>query len=295
MACKNIFTFHNHLNKLRREQKWFQNWLLEGYSLRQLHNISGHSIRTHKRINAYWLALTPPSLKLSFANFKYLISDGTYFHHENCIYTIIDALSGLILSYQFERAENYALAREAFSTLKKAGCEPTAITLDGNKPVLKALQDVWPNIIVQRCLYHILRQGTSWLRRFPKDPAARALRDIILTVTTISDLTLKELFLKHFVLWEQTYGTYTQSLDGHHKVWSDLQKARSLIINALPNMFHYLDDPKIAFTSNKQEGLFSIVKILFRNHRGVKKANRENYFRWYFYFKNKKNTNYFGP
>lgn len=147
---------------------------------------------------------------------------------------------------------------------------------------------------MQRCLYHILRQGTSWLRRFPKDPAARALRDIILTVTTISDLTLKELFLKHFVLWEQIYGTYTQSLDGHHKVWSDLQKARSLIINALPNMFHYLDDPKIAFTSNKQEGLFSIVKILFRNHRGVKKANRENYFRWYFYFKNKKNTNYFG-
>jgi transposase-like protein len=216
-----------------------------------------------------------------------LVADGTYLKHEHCIYSVTDYLSGLTVKYGFGARENYAMTYSIFAQLKASGGNPKAITIDGNTTVIRALRAVWPTILIQRCLYHILRQGTSWLRRFPKDQSAKELRQIFLMVTSIKNQESKETFLNRFAVWEQTFGSYVKSLDGHHKVWGDIQRARSLLLHALPDMFHFLSDPNIAPTSNIQEGFFSTVKIIFRNHRGVRKTNRDSYFSWYFYFKNK--------
>lgn len=260
---------------------------MEGYSVRQLNNISKHSIRFLKGVIAHWLMTTPPLEPFVFPQFKYLVADGTYLKHEHCIYAVTDYLSGLTVKYSFGTRENYAMAYSIFADLKANGCNPKAITIDGNTQVIRALRAVWPKILIQRCLYHILRQGTSWLRRFPKDPAAKELRGIFLMVTAIKDERTQKIFLERFSEWERRFGNYVKSLDSKHKVWSDLQRARSLILHALPDMFHFLNDSNIAPTSNAQEGIFSTAKILFRNHRGVSKKNRNNYFSWYFYFKNK--------
>lgn len=260
--------------------------------MRQLNQISGHSIRTLKRIVADWLIQIPPKLDLPYRSFKYLVGDGTYFKHENCVYAVIDYPTGLVINYRYCFKEGYHTAKIIFNEMKGLGCKPTAITLDGNPQVIRAVREVWPAIKVQRCLYHILRQGTSWLRRFPKDPVAKELRQIILTVMTIADDTAKDAFIARLNKWEHDHGAYVRALDSRHKVWGDLQRARSLLQHALPDMFHYLHNGEIASTSNKQEGLFSAAKILFRNHRGVQKANRKNYFNWYFHLKNKKFINH---
>ncbi len=264
---------------------------MEGYSVRQLHNISKRSLKSLKRIIAEWLGKKPPQEPLNYSKFKYLVADGTYLRHEHCIYAVTDYLSGLTIKYDFGVRENYAMAYSLFRELKENGCYPKAITIDGNMQVIRALRAIWPNILIQRCLYHILRQGTSWLRRFPKDPAAKELRGIFLTVTAIKNKKEKANFLNRFTVWENRFGAYVKSLDGCHKVWGDLQRARSLIFHAVPDMSHFLNDPNIAPTSNSQEGIFSTAKILFRNHRGVKKKNRNKYFSWYFFFKNKKIIN----
>ena len=266
--------------------------MIEGYSVRQLNQISGRSIRTLKRIVAYWLKEIPPHLALPYRFFKYLVGDGTYLKHENCVYTVIDYPTNLVINYRYCIKEGYHMAKAIFNEMKVSGCKPVAITLDGNPQVIQAVREVWPTITVQRCLYHILRQGTSWLRRFPKDPAAKELRKIILTVMAINDDTAKNIFLERLNEWEQAYGAQVRALDGRHKVWGDLQRTRSLLRHALPDMFHYLQNSKIASTSNKQEGLFSAAKILFRNHRGVKKENRKSYFNWYFHLKNKNIINH---
>lgn len=260
--------------------------------MRQLHNIGKRSIRSLKRIIAEWLAKDPPKEPLDYPKFKYLVADGTYLKHEHCIYAVTDCLSGLTIKYDFGTRENYLMAHSIFSDLKTKGCDPKSITIDGNTLVIKALRNIWPDILIQRCLYHILRQGTSWLRRFPKDRAARELRGIFLSVASIKDERSKTIFLKRFFDWEGQFGSYVKSLDTKHKVWNDLQRARSLIIHALPDMFHFLKDQQIAPTSNSQEGVFSTAKILFRNHRGVSKKNRNKYFSWYFYFKNSKIINH---
>lgn len=294
MNCRHVFTYRNPGNKLHRERKWFRDWIVEGYSVRQMNTIGGRSVRALKRVIAHWLSRLPPEQPLPFGRMKYLVADGTYLRHEVCVYAVTDRESGLVAAYRFDERENYAMARSAFDGLKARGCEPAAATVDGNRQVMRALRDVWPGIVVQRCLYHILRQGTSWLRRFPKDPAAAELRRIFLGVTAIADRRTKAAFLRRFRAWERRYGGYVRSLDGRNKVWGDMKQARSLMLRAIPDMFHYLDDPGIAPTSNMQEGLFSTAKILFRGHRGVSKKNRAAYFAWYFYFKNEKIINRFG-
>lgn len=291
-GCKRSFVYRNRLNKLYQEKTWFDKWLIESYSVRQLNQISKRSVRTLKRVIAHWLKEVPPNLALSYRSFKYLVGDGTYLKHENCIYSVIDYPTGLVIDHSYGFKEGYLTTKAIFSRMRVCGCRPVAITLDGNSQVIRAAREVWPTIIVQRCLYHILRQGAAWLRRFPKDQAAKELRQIILTVTGITDNYGKEVFLDRFHKWERTHGVYVQALDSRHKVWGDLQRARSLLRHALPDMFHYLNNRKIASTSNKQEGQFSAAKILFRNHRGVKKTNRKSYFNWYFHLKNKNIINH---
>lgn len=64
-------------------------------------------------------------------------------------------------------------------------------------------------------------------------------------------------------------------------VFSDLKRARSLLLAALPDMFHYLDDPAIPKSTNALEEYFARLKHKYRQHRGLAPPHRSAYFRWY--------------
>lgn len=191
-----------------------------------------------------------------------------------------------VIANSYDIRENYGSALKIFQPLKDNDIEPIAITIDGNLSIIRALKTVWPNIIIQRCLTHIQRQGLSWLRRFPKLQAAKDLRYLLTGITEIKDYEQKQNFINQFNKWEKRYGKFVLSLPSADKVYSDLRGARSLVIHALPDMFHYLDNLNIATTTNKIEGYFSRLKIIYRLHRGLSKKHRQNYFNWYIYFKN---------
>ncbi|MCK4553939.1 transposase [Candidatus Parcubacteria bacterium] len=199
---------------------------------------------------------------------------------------VIDNLSNQTVASRYCVRENYVTAYSIFKELLDKQADPIAITTDGNTSVIRAIKRIWPNTITQRCLVHIQRQGLSWLRRYPKSQAARDLRLLLLTVTNIKDHKQKQIFISDFNNWEKRYRKFVLSLPSSDKVYGDLQRTRSLIVHALPNMFHYLEDSNIAPTTNKIEGYFSRLKELYRRHRGLSKKHREKYFQWYIYFKN---------
>lgn len=212
--------------------------------------------------------------------------DGTYFRHENCLMLILDNQTNRAVSWDYVSKENYASACRMFQWLKDGGVVPTAITIDGNISIIRALKSVWPDIIIQRCLYHIQRQGLAWLRRYPRLEAARCLRRLLLTVTDILCSEQRDEFIGRFLDWEEQYGQSVIELPTNDKVFSDLQRTRSLITHALPDMFHYLNDSRIAPTTNRIEGYFSNLKGRYRQHRGLSKIHRQNYLSWYIYLKN---------
>jgi len=58
-----------------------------------------------------------------------------------------------------------------------------------------------------------------------------------------------------------------------------------MITNALPFMFNYLDNNDISKTTNALEGYFGRLKQSYRQHKGLAKSKRKNYFKWYFLLK----------
>ena len=199
---------------------------------------------------------------------------------------LMDHGTGQVIAHTYRHRENYESAHQMFKEMMDRGLQPKAITIDGNTSVIRALKDVWPDIIVQRCIAHIQRQGLSWLRRYPKQGASKDLRKILFTLTDVKDEREKQAFIKDVRCWEKHYGSFVLSLPSRDKVYGDLQRTRSLILHALPDMFHYLEDGCIASTTNKLEGYFSRLKEIYRKHRGLSKRHRQSYFAWYINLKN---------
>ena len=121
-----------------------------------------------------------------------------------------------------------------------------------------------------------------WCRRYPKTTYAKKLRDIFIKVTQIRNKDERDLFLEHIAWWEEKYGHAIATQPNRGWVFTDIKRARSMILKALPNMFYYLENPAIPITTNGLESYFSRLKSHYRHHRGLTKARLSNYFTWYF-------------
>ncbi len=174
-----------------------------------------------------------------------------------------------------------------FEPQRNRGLSPHSCTVDGNPQVIRTLRAVWPDILIQRCLVHIQRQGLRWCRSNPKRTDAKKLREIFLKVCSIRNETDKVYFLELVESWEQNYGFKISKQPEKGRVFSDIKRARSMLLKALPDMFYYLQNPNIPRTTNGVEGYFSRLKTQYRNHRGLSVMKRKNYFKWYFYLKTK--------
>lgn len=198
----------------------------------------------------------------------------------------MDGESNTIQTGQYGIQENsIPQLNKFFHPLLLSNSNFVSATVDGNPQVIKLLKTLWPNIIIQRCLVHIQRQGLMWCRRFPKRTDAKHLRALFNRVTYIRTTKERDLFLSDLNLWEQRFGKQIEEKIGRGRVFSDLKKARSMLLKAVPNMFHYLDNHNIPFSTNGLEGYFSRLKADYRKHRGLSPKKRGNYFKWYFLLK----------
>lgn len=266
-----------------RQRIWFERWIREGYSLRQLATLSGYSVSTLHRIIDYWLE-RPPALEHDLRRFKYLVIDGTYLQARRLsVVGIADTRRGCLVTGFYNLKEGERRMLILCQQLRQAGLSPRSITIDGLKPVQAMIKVVWPQAIIQRCLVHIQRQGLAWCRRDPGTAAVKHLRRLFLRVTGITTIQRQERFLEAWQHWEDRFGQPIAERPSRGRVFSDVKRARSLLLNALPHMFHYLDNPAIAPSTNWIESYFSRLKPRYRQHRGLAPHRRAAYFAWYFH------------
>lgn len=166
--------------------------------------------------------------------------------------------------------------------LKEAGLNPISCTNDGNLQAIMAIKKIWSDIVIQRCVVHVQRQGLMWCRRFPKRTDSKRLRELFLRVVSINSQEQCTDFLIKLYLWEKKYGAAIGKSKERGRVSSDIKRARSMLIKAIPNMFHYLENNNIPKSTNGLEGYFSRLKGRYRQHRGLSKTKRYKYFCWYF-------------
>jgi len=260
----------------------------ESYSIRQLVYLSGYSETKLKRIKNHWLKDTPKET-FDYGTCKYLIYDGTYFHKNGCFISLMNAQGQKIISHTYAKKEGYKTARSWFLSLKEKGLDPRYISMDVEQGTMRAIKEVWPKTTIQRCLYHIQSQGMSWLRTYPKTQAGRDLRRLLSTLCSIESVKERDLFIQNFYQWLEHYYDFIKSLPKGQVAFKDLKRTVSLINNAMPNMFHYLEDFKIHKTTNALESFYSRLKADYRRHRGLTQEHKTQYLKWYCYYKNRLN------
>jgi transposase-like protein len=263
---------------------------MENYSIRQLSTISGYSGISLTRIKDYWLDQLPEE-QFDYANIHYLVCDATYFHKDGCMLNLMDASNQKIISHRYIKKESFKESYPWFRSLKQQGLEPLYITTDGHQAILRAMRLVWPQVRLQRCLYHIQHEGMRWLRSDPKTEAGKELRAILSQLSWIKTIAERNSFITKYAEWLRKYESFIEALPELTVAHKDLKRTIVLINNALPDMFYYLEDQKVHSTTNALEGFHSRLKADYQRHRGLSKEHRISYLNWYCYFKNEEISN----
>jgi hypothetical protein len=222
----------------------------------------------------------------------HLLIDGSYFSNGLCLILYYDHDIRYVQLYRETDKERLRDIKEDLLNLKRLGVDIYSITCDGHKSILKAIEKALPEVIVQRCLVHIKRQVKNYLSEHPKHPISRELLLLSREIPHIKSIEQSGIWLLKFKRWYDVNHHYINEKTVYEETgreWfthKNLHLATSLIINAIPNMFSYLDDPAIPYTTNRLESYFTHLKEKLTLHRGLKLIAKKNFIKWYIHFKN---------
>ena len=139
---------------INNKRAWFERWMIEGYSIRQLMKYYDQSRSTLDRIIHYWLDRDPPQLKINYSVIRHIVIDGTYFHkrpqHKNnpCLILLIDSDTHKPIYWEHtEDGESYKSVYALCLRARELGLSPLSITTDGHINVIRAIRAVWSNAV----------------------------------------------------------------------------------------------------------------------------------------------------
>ena len=292
--CKNcgiLFTFQNKNVSKSNRFVWFKKWVVGRRTIDDLVKESGYSKRTLKRYFSSYLS-KPPTLSVYPSQKVNLLIDGTYFNNDICLVLYRDNTIKFTQLYRFSDGEHYSEIKEDLLNLLNLGVNIESVTCDGHKSILKAVNEVLPDAVLQRCLVHIQRDCRVWLTKNPKSLAGLDLKQITSKLHKIKTHYQLSLWLLEFHNWYAEYQdyinqkSYNPETDRYWYTHKMVRRSFMTIKRALPNMFHYLDNPRIPKSSNSIESFFGHMKGHLNIHRGLSYSHRKQYLMWYLYFKN---------
>lgn len=233
-----------------------------------------------------------PAVTIRSKTKVHLLIDASYFTNGLCLILYYDHDIRYVQLYRETNQEKFKEIKEDLENLKRLGVAVYSVTCDGHKAILKAIKKIFPQVVIQRCLVHVKRQARNYLSSRPKLIQAKELLYLSRQITHLKTQIQCGMWLIDFQKWyqaneqfinEQTINAETKRFWYTHK---NLHAASSLLINAIPDMFHYLDDPEIPYTTNRLENYFTHLKEKLTLHRGLRFESKKNFIKWYLHFKN---------
>ena len=257
----------------------------------QLASETGRSKSTIQRLFRTYLK-EPPALSVYPSERVNLLIDGTYFTRDLCLILYRDSTIKFTQLYRFSDGERYEELKEDLENLLILGVQIESITCDGHRALLRAIRKVCPQVTLPRCVIHVQRMCRIWLSSNPKSIPGQELRRIVSTMHLIQSKQKLSYWLLELANWdarhhefvhEKTVNPITGKYWYKHKL---LRRSFSVIMSALPNLFHYLENPRIPKSTNGLESFFGHLKTNLNIHRGLSTRNRKCFLRWYLYFRN---------
>lgn len=295
--CKNCGSFFcNSRQDISASNRfiWFERWVLAKQTIGQLSKSSGYSEKSLRNWFDEYLRHYP-TWDISRREKVNLMIDGTYFANKVCLVLYRDNRIKATLMYRLTDGEWEQEIMEDLRNLLDLGIEIESVTCDGLSNIIKSVKKTSKTIVIQRCIVHVQRECLIWLTKHPKSEAGFELRRIVCKIHSIKDRDQWGYWVVSLVRWEETYRDYLNQKtfkEDTNRYWFTHKMVRRSFVHirrALPDMFHYLDNPNIPSNTNSLESFFGHLKQNISLHRGLSKTHYQNYVKWYLYFRNKDN------
>lgn len=246
-------------------------WIIEGKKLRHIAKEFGFHLQyTQSIIHKYLRDIVIPNHDRTINLTRPLILDATWIVWRRLV--VLIAHDGeRVVDWMFAPTENF-LTWDQF--LLRLASRPLGVVSDAQKGLLQAIEHRFGNIPHQRCIAHITRQSRIWLTRHPKTVAGTQLLSLVNMLYKIKSHQEKENWNKMFDTWLETHKYFLkEKTQGVGKQWwythRRLRGVRSLLANARPDMFTYLDLKLPSTTNHLEGGINGPLKFLFKEHRGL--------------------------
>lgn len=239
--------------------------------LSEMYGVSPSTIKRRLR-NVVMEWQQPPLLGQS--GFVHL--DATYWGHNWGVLAAIDALTGKPLYLKFIKNETTNDYVEAVRSIESRGYCIRGLILDGMPSLFKALSAYK----IQMCQFHMKKIIDRYLTKNPRLKAARALSELMNTLTTAPKLQFETDFMRWQEQWADTLSRKSLLKSGktqytHRRLRSAMNSLRTY----LPYLFTYQlpECQGMPNTNNKIEGTFTDLKRNLNNHSGMTKENRKRF------------------
>ena len=232
-----------------------------------------------------------PTWKITSSEKVNLLIDGTYFTNKVCLVLYRDNNVKATQIYRLSDGEWFDEICEDLQNLLSLGITIESVTCDGLSSIIKAVKKTCPETIIQRCVIHIQRECLIWLTRNPQSQAGKDLRHLVKQIHLITNRLHWGYWMVDVIRWYEQYKDFVNEKSYYEptgRYWYTHKMLRRAFIHikrALPNMFHYLDNPHIPKSTNGLESFFGHLKQNIAIHRGLSKEHYKNYIKWYLYFK----------
>lgn len=271
-----------------RGKKIFEDWLTEWYSVRQLSLQNWKSKDTVKEeIRTYLDNNEIHQVDIVFDDIQHVMIDWTWISKDICLIIYYEYIQKKVIRFWFYEAERYEYIKEDLTLLRDSfWYDIQSFTVDWSKAIKKAVEEIYIQTKIQRCLTHIQRQIRNYISNNPQSDCWRDLQKLI----TFENFLNKNKFIKKFNVWEKKYFNFLKEKSFKwEKYWythRKLRASRSHIKNAIPYMFHFLDDENIKRSSNDLEWYNWVLSDQIYNHRGLKKERLFSFISLWIYNRN---------
>lgn len=200
--------------------------------------------------------------------------DATYWGRNFGVLLAVDNQSGAVLYLDFIKHENAEDYRTAIGSIEARHYKIKGIIVDGNRHLFS----LFKGYSIQMCQFHMRQITRRYLTLNPRLLAARALKEILGTLTTSAEADFMERYAKWKEDWKEVIKRRSLLKSGR-KVYRH-KRLRSAMLSLdfyLPYLFTF-QKPEcegMPNTNNKIEGIFTDLKKKLNIHCGMSKMSRK--------------------
>ncbi len=273
----------------------FRYYVLEGLTYRQLQVISGYSISTLQTAFQGYLDTVQKDVIHPAQTTKpiVLLLDGLWFGRSFVVMAYRSSQSLKIIRISTGVKELKSIIKKDLLHISAEGYSVSGIVSDGGKPILGALQYVYPSTPHQVCLAHMHRSLISSIGKYPHEYCVQLLKHLSDMVWWVQTKEQQYAWYTLVTFWQERYHEYVNArrMDTEGIWWyihKGVRKALRTMESIYENSFTFIDYSCLPRTTNQIEAQFGHLGRRFLAHRGLRNTRWESFLKWFVFFYNEK-------